>query len=66
MKKDEFAKMDAKAIDEKLDALRKELFDLRLSAASTPIKDNSKFKKLRAGIARGLTLLKAKSSEEVK
>jgi ribosomal protein L29 len=73
MKKNEFvekknakAQPSVKSINEKLDALRKELFDLRLSAASTPIKDNSQFKKLRASIARGLTLLRAKSSEEVK
>ena len=66
MKKNDFQNLDAKAIREKVNTLRKEFFDLKLSVASTPIKDNSQFKKLRASIARGLTTLRTKLSEEVK
>lgn len=57
MKRSELKKMDEKTIKEKVVALKKELFELKLSAASTSIKDNSQFKKLRAGIARALTYL---------
>lgn len=64
MKKDELKKMDAKTLKEKIEGLRKELFELRLSAASTPIKDNSQFKKLRSSIARALTYLNGLPSTE--
>ena len=57
MKKEDLKKMDAKALKERVNKLKKELFDLRLSAASTPIKDNSQFKKLRASVARAMTYL---------
>lgn len=60
MKKNEMEKLDTKALREKVVALKKELFDLRLSAASTHIKDNSQFKKLRVDIARTRTYLRQK------
>lgn len=53
----ELKKMDEKTLQEKVESWRKELFDLKLSAASTHIKDNSQFKKLRVNIARALTCL---------
>ena len=58
MKKTDFKAMDAKALQEKVVALKKELFDLKLSKASTHVKDNSQFKKLRAEVARALTHLR--------
>ena len=61
MKKAEFKKLDAKALKEKVAAFRKELFDLRLEATSTHLKDNSRFKKLRGDIARALTYLRLKA-----
>lgn len=57
MKIAELKKMDEKTLREHVDKLKRELFDLKLSTASTPIKDNSQFKKLRASIARTLTVL---------
>ena len=60
MKKKDMKKMDEKALREKVLSLKRELFELKLSAASTHIKDNSQFKKLRADIARALTYLKEK------
>jgi ribosomal protein L29 len=38
-------------------AWKKELFELKLSAASSHIKDNSQFKKLRRNIARAKTCM---------
>ena len=56
----EFEKMSEKELRDKVFALRKELFELKLSAVSTHVKDNSQFKKKRASIARALTSLKLK------
>ena len=61
MKKEETKNLQAKPgvtekdLREKILGWRKELFDLKLSAASSHIKDNSQFKKLRHNIARALT-----------
>jgi len=60
MKKADIKKLDVKALKEKIAAMKKELFDLKLSAASTHIKDNSQFKKLRVNVARALTYLNDK------
>ncbi len=57
MDKADMRKMDAKTLKEEVNKLRKELFELKLSAASSHIKDNSQFKKLRANIARALTII---------
>lgn len=63
MKKAELKKMDVKKLQEQITAMRKELFELRLSAASTHIKDNSQFKKLRTNIARALTYVRQKEQD---
>ena len=60
MSMEDMKKMDAAALNKQVFLFKKELFDLRLSVGSTHVKDNSQFKKLRAGIARALTLLKEK------
>lgn len=64
MKKADMKKLDVKALEEKVISMKKELFDLKLSSASTHIKDNSQFKKLRVGIARALTYLSDKGQEK--
>ncbi len=50
----------------KVDALRRELFSLRLHAVTSPVKDHTQFKKMRRDIARGLTILRNKISIEYK
>ena len=42
----------------KVEGLRRELFSLRLHATKFSLKDLTQFKKLRRGIACGLTLMK--------
>jgi ribosomal protein L29 len=66
MKKDEIKKLSEKALRENVESWRKELFNLKLSAASTHVKDNSQFKKLRVMIAQGLTYLRKKVSPSMK
>ena len=60
MNRADLKKLDEKGLQEKVVAMRKELFELRLSATSSHVKDNSQFKKLRSNIARALTYLKQK------
>ena len=52
--------MDRSGLEKHVVALRKELFELKLGAASSHVKDNSLFNKLKVGIARTLTLLNEK------
>lgn len=47
-------------VAEKVDGWRRDLFGLRLSSASSHVKDISQFKKLRRNIARGLTIMQEK------
>jgi ribosomal protein L29 len=47
----------------KVDILQRELFSLRLHAATSPIKDKTQFRKLRKDIARALTKLRLKELE---
>lgn len=49
----------------KIDTLRRELFSLRLHAATSPVKDHTHYKKLRKDIARGLTYLRDKMLHEM-
>ena len=44
----------------KIDEARRELFGLRLTSVTSPVKDNSMFKKLRKEIARAMTILRSK------
>lgn len=44
----------------KIDEARRELFGLRLTSVTSPVKDNSLFKKLRKDIARAMTILHSK------
>lgn len=62
MKATEFKKtleqMDVKQLQDKLDALRQEVFGLKLSVATAHVKDHAQFKQLRKNIARVLTHMK--------
>lgn len=58
----ELAQMSSKDLYEKLDALRRELFSLRLNIATAHNKDYSLFKKLRRDIARILTFIRIKTA----
>ena len=66
MKNSEITKMSKMELQKKIVAWKKELFELKLSAASTHIKDNSQFKKLRQNIARAKTSIAFKDMHEVK
>ncbi len=60
--------LNALSIDElkvKIEEMRRELFGLRLSSVTSPVKDNSLFRKLRKNIARGLTVLHDKQITRV-
>lgn len=61
---EEFKDLSVHDIKEKVDALRRELFSLRINAATQHVKDVSRFKKLRKSIARGLTHLQAQESSK--
>ncbi len=52
-------------LTEKVDGWRRELFGLRLSSASSHVKDVSQYKKLRRNIARGLTLMEQKKTAAI-
>ncbi len=56
----ELKTMDVQSLALKLDDLRRELFSIRLQAATSTIKDKMQFKKLRKDIARALTYLRQK------
>ena len=48
---------------ERSEALRRDLFSLRLSAKTSHVKDVSQFKKMRKDIARALTVLQEKKMQ---
>ena len=62
MKKSDFEQIDNDKLKEKVQVLKKELFDLKLSSASSNIKDNSLFKKIRIQIAQALTYLRQREN----
>ncbi len=43
---------------------KKELFNLKMKAAVSPVKDTSQFKKLRRKIAQALTVMRSLSREQ--
>ena len=58
--KNEIKNMGEKELIVKLDALRRELFTVRLNTTTAHVKDYSQFKKARKNIARVLTSLRLK------
>ena len=61
--KQELVHMHEQELGEKLEAMRLELFKLRLNASVTHVKDYSLFKKLRKDIARAATFLHQKQQK---
>lgn len=53
--KQEFAGMNAQELKEKLDALRRDLFGLKLNSSAAHVQDYSQFKKIKTNIAQVLT-----------
>ena len=56
--------MDSAKLKKNIDSLRRELFSLRLNAATAHVKDYSQFGKLRRQIARALTELTSRSKAQ--
>lgn len=54
--------LSAEDLENRLDATRRDLFGLRVNAATSPVKDSSQYKKLRKDIARMLTAIRAKEN----
>ncbi|HJM69003.1 MAG TPA: 50S ribosomal protein L29 [Candidatus Babeliales bacterium] len=52
-------------LKDKEDALRRELFSLKLQVRTSHVKDNSQFKLLRKAIARVLTIKTQNEAQEV-
>jgi len=59
--KNDLSQLKVDDLKERLDALRRELFSLRINAATAHVKDYSQFKKLRKNIARAETFLGQKA-----
>ncbi|MEX0672205.1 MAG: 50S ribosomal protein L29 [Candidatus Babeliales bacterium] len=64
LKKKDFTSLDAQQLAQRLQEMRQELFSLRLTAVTSPIKDYKKFGKLRKNIARALTYLGTKQQNQ--
>ena len=62
--KQELKSLSAQELEFKIEALRRELFSLRLHAAKSPLKDHTQLKKLRKAIACGLTLVRQNASQQ--
>tara|TARA_B100000287_G_scaffold99374_1_gene91467 strand:- start:289 stop:507 length:219 start_codon:yes stop_codon:yes gene_type:complete len=58
----EFKNLDSNQLKEKIDGLRKELFDLRFKQATRQLNETHKFKLIKKQIAQLLTLSKSQSS----
>lgn len=56
--KDEFVKMNDEELVKKYHSLKRDLFNIRLNAATAHLKDYSLFKKLRKDVARAATYLR--------
>lgn len=64
-KRDELKAMDKQKLELRVDELRRELFKLRLNAATSPSKSFASIKtSLRKDIARTLTMLQQKQSQQ--
>ena len=53
--KQELKNLSLEELAEKIELFRRELFSLKLHSATSPVKDNQQFKKIRKNIARTLT-----------
>ena len=58
----EFKKLNSDQITEKIDQLRKDLFDLRFKQATRQLNETHKFKTIKKQVAQLLTLSKSQSA----
>lgn len=57
--------LDKTQLEQKIEELRREIFTLRITSVTTPVKDTSQFGKLRKDLARALTFLRQKNMQKV-
>ena len=62
----EFKKLESSQRTEKIEKLRKDLFDLRFKQATRQLNETHKFKSIKKKIAQLLTISKSQSSSQVK
>tara|TARA_B100000029_G_scaffold482432_1_gene532440 strand:+ start:904 stop:1095 length:192 start_codon:yes stop_codon:yes gene_type:complete len=62
MKNKEIKKMTNDELENQLNKLRKDLFNMRFKKANSPLEDTSKFLQTRRGIAKILTKINKKSN----
>ena len=60
----EFKKLNSEQITEKIDQLRKDLFDLRFKQATSQLNETHKFKNIKKQVAQLLTLSKSQSASK--
>ena len=60
----EFKKLNSDQITEKIDQLRKDLFDLRFKQATSQLNETHKFKIIKKQVAQLLTLSKSQSASQ--
>ena len=60
----EFKKLSSDQITEKIDQLRKDLFDLRFKQATRQLNETHKFKTIKKQVAQLLTLSKSQSASK--
>ena len=60
----EFKKLNSDQITEKIDQLRKDLFDLRFKQATRQLNETHKFKKIKKQVAQLLTISKSQSASK--
>ena len=60
----EFKKLNSSQISEKIELLRKELFDLRFKQATRQLNETHKFKIIKKQVAQLLTLSKSQSASK--
>jgi large subunit ribosomal protein L29 len=60
----EFKKLNSEQITEKIDQLRKDLFDLRFKQATRQLNETHQFKIIKKQVAQLLTLRKSQSASQ--
>ena len=60
----EFKKLNSSQVSEKVDQLRKELFDLRFKQATRELNETHQFKMIKKKVAQLLTLSKSQSTSQ--
>ena len=61
---EEFKKLNSTQINEKIDQLRKDLFDLRFKQATRQLNETHKFKIIKKQVAQLLTLSKSQPNSQ--